>query len=132
MNRPTNTSVGIIPVALWSDIECCLGIIGGSLATMRPLLRSAKHRSNGHTSSGLPSSSYHMRSVRKDRSSTGPDADDSYEVIVEIQGGRKDEEDAAASDSGSQRRIISPKMRIYKESEIAVKVERQEAKNIGV
>jgi hypothetical protein len=108
MNRPTNTSVGIIPVALWSDIECCLGIIGGSLATMRPLLRSAKHRSNGHTSSGLPSSSYHMRSVRKD------------------------EEDAAASDSGSQRRIISPKMRIYKESEIAVKVERQEAKNIGV
>jgi hypothetical protein len=70
--------------------------------------------------------------VRKDRSSTGPDADDSYEVIVVIQGGRKDEEDAAASDSGSQRRIISPKMRIYKESEIAFKVERQEAKGMGV
>ncbi|KAF2642450.1 hypothetical protein P280DRAFT_447850 [Massarina eburnea CBS 473.64] len=35
---PKDYVYGITPIAIWSEIECCIGIVAGSLATMRPLL----------------------------------------------------------------------------------------------
>ena len=36
---PDDYVYGIAPIAIWSEVECCIGIVAGSLSTMRPLLR---------------------------------------------------------------------------------------------
>lgn len=36
---PTDTLYNLVPIALWSEMECTLGILAGSLATLRPLIR---------------------------------------------------------------------------------------------
>ena len=40
---PTDTLYNLVPIALWSEMECTLGILAGSLATLRPLLRYLPH-----------------------------------------------------------------------------------------
>lgn len=40
---PHDTLYNLVPIALWSEIEGTLGILAGSLATLRPLLRYLPH-----------------------------------------------------------------------------------------
>ncbi|KAF1965636.1 hypothetical protein BU23DRAFT_488829 [Bimuria novae-zelandiae CBS 107.79] len=36
---PLDTLYNLVPIALWSEMECTLGILAGSLTTLRPFLR---------------------------------------------------------------------------------------------
>ncbi|KAF2876611.1 hypothetical protein BDV95DRAFT_561196 [Massariosphaeria phaeospora] len=113
----------IIHVATWSNVECNFGIIGGCLATMRPLLRRLGVQSSGISGSGAMPNSHQLHPINQARRTDISKLDDMYQVIIESEGRGKGEEDT--SDSGSQRRILANSgLQIYKESDVNVRTER--------
>ena len=117
---------GIIPVAIWSNVECCFGIIGGCVATMRPLLRVlGLHSSGVSRESDQPTIGHAMHPVNKhNKRSSVSRIDESYRVIIETEGRKKDV-DEDASETGSQRRILADGgLQIYKGSDVEVRTEK--------
>ncbi|KAF2866764.1 hypothetical protein BDV95DRAFT_583753 [Massariosphaeria phaeospora] len=107
---------------MWSAIENLVGILAGCIATMRPVLRVFGIRSDSEgPSASKPSLGLPLHSLKSNKRSDGSKIDKTYQIIVEPEGGRK--EDGDASDHGSQRRILEDGElpTIDKESEVDVK-----------
>jgi hypothetical protein len=108
---------------MWSEIECLVGIVAGCLATLRPILRVLGFSTDSATSqSSKPSLGHRLHSIKSKKRSNGSGLDSTYQVIVETERGRKEEENA--SDTGSQKGILAEGgLRIYKGREVDVKSE---------
>jgi hypothetical protein len=114
---------GMAPIVMWSIIECCVGIVAGSLATMRPLLRYLV-RGSLSSRSTEPNAGHKMHTFKGDKRLVSK-IGSSYRVIVEADGRKHEEDDT--SDGGSQRKILPESapggMQIFKESVIEVRNE---------
>ncbi|KAJ4294995.1 hypothetical protein N0V90_007003 [Kalmusia sp. IMI 367209] len=129
---PSDTLYNLVPIALWSEMECTLGIMAGSLATLRPLLRylpaplasTLTARSPSHAlrdfcpnnlnmntpSVSIPSSGSNPMSRFMSKKKDGKKERDMEAITYmghsfHVKAGKEGNEEAA-DDAGSQRRIL--------------------------
>lgn len=143
--NPNDTLYNLVPIALWSEMECTLGILAGSLAVMRPLLRflpaalaapftarspsHALHDMCPHDSSSKPKKGSKPKSKKRQDS---PDMENITYMghSFHVKAGREAGEDREGEmdDAGSQRRMLSEgsgeALEIVKETRYEVRSER--------
>ncbi|PVH95305.1 hypothetical protein DM02DRAFT_618003 [Periconia macrospinosa] len=127
---PKDYLYGITPIAIWSEVETCLGIVAGSLPTMRPLLRYL--HVFGISSSGIGGISgthmgHRMAPLRGERRTSVSGIAESYQVVIEREE-RSQRAKQDASDGSSQKRMLPEAgLQIYKERQYEVRVESKNA-----
>ncbi|KAF2868788.1 hypothetical protein BDV95DRAFT_609694 [Massariosphaeria phaeospora] len=124
---PHDRVYGLTDIAIWSEVECCIGIVAGSLATMRPLLRYLRFlgiatQSSRSAESKLP---HKLQTLRRPRRTNPSSAlQNSYHVMVEAIGDRRGGADDIESDGGSQKHILPERrLEIVKGTQIQVTVD---------
>lgn len=127
---PQDYVYGITPIAIWSEVECCIGIVAGSLATMRPLLKYL--RVFGISSSGIAGISdtemgHRMYSLREDRRTSVSEIATSYRVVIEREERRRKGEDDISEESSQKRIMPDAGLQIYKERQYEVRIESGDA-----
>jgi hypothetical protein len=124
---PDDYVYGITSIAIWSEVETSIGIVAGSLATMRPLLRyfgitglSSNGRSRTTTSGFHPG--YSLREIA---GTTISRIAASYQCSIgRRHADRVMEEAIAADDAGSEKRILPIKpLEIVVESGFEISIE---------
>ncbi|KAF1960140.1 hypothetical protein CC80DRAFT_438682 [Byssothecium circinans] len=123
---PDDFVYGITPIAIWSEVECCIGIVAGSLATMRPLLRylgirgfSSNGRSRTIDRTSTVNREYSLREIGSSVSRIAA----SYQYTIERRKGDMAPRDVT-DDGESQRQILEIKpLEIVVESGYEVTVE---------
>lgn len=128
---PDDYVYGITDIAIWSEVECTIGIVAGSLATMRPLLRYLRVLGLSITSSSKSTESegaaHRLQAFPKPRRSSVSKIATSYKVVIER--GRDAERGDEESDGGSQRRILPDSgLEIFKAREVEVTIEDRDPK----
>lgn len=121
---PDDYVYGITPIAIWSNMECCVGIVAGSLATMRPLLRLCclpGLNTSGISKTAESGKSHGLQLHRSQRRSHIPDFEATYRTTI-----KRDEElgEDGISEAGSSKQMLPVMgMQILRESEYEVTVE---------
>ena len=115
---PKDYVYGITDIAVWSEVECCIGIVAGSLAPMRPLVRYLRCLGLARTSRKAESGmAQRVQPPRRPRRSSPSVLATSYRVMIEGNGRRARGDDDIESDSGSQNYILpTPRLEIVKDT----------------